>query len=74
MKIDRTELMRLAALPDDVLWQEIVKIASGYGISLPSVTPPHNEMQKLRDAVSGAKINVYDAMRLLNTYRKGTGK
>ena len=74
MKINRTEIMRLAALPDDLLWAEIVRIASGYGIALPTSVPPHSEMEKLREAVTGSKINMGDAMRLLNTYRRGSQK
>ena len=74
MKIDKTELKRLSSLPDDLLWQEIVKLAGGYGFTLPKSTPKPSEMNRLRDALSGEKINALDAMRLLNTYKKGAGR
>lgn len=70
MKFNKEQLDALIALPDDVLWSEIVKMAKGYGFSLPEKTPEHSELEKLRDTVRGKKINVSDALRMLNEYRK----
>ena len=69
MRIDRSKLEAMAALPDDKLWSEIVKIAGKYGFKLPESTPTHEEMQKLREMALGANINMADAMRLLNQYK-----
>ena len=69
MRFDRSQLEALAALPDDKLWEEVVKMASAYGFSLPNETPAHSDMQKLRDTALGSKINLSEAMRLLNRYK-----
>lgn len=71
MKINREQIEALAALPDEKLWSEIVKIASAHGFTLPVACPPHSELEKLRGAVLGNKINVGDALKILNNYRKG---
>ena len=70
MRLNKDELMALTRLPDEQLWQKIRSMASGYGLNLPSQTPSHNELEKLRSAVNGSKINLSEAMRLLNNYRK----
>ena len=74
MKINKEQLEAMAALPDDVLWAEIVAIAAGYGVTLPRETPRHNDLEKLRGAVTGSKLNMSDALRVLNSYRRGCGK
>jgi len=74
MKINKEQLAAMAVLPDDALWAQIVTIAKGYGFTLPTVTPPHEELEKLRGAVTGARLNVGDAMRILNNYKRGNGK
>ncbi len=74
MKINREKVMELAAKPDGELWCEVVKIAKSHGISLPEKTPPHEELEKLRGAVTGAKLNVGDALRIIDTYRKSGTK
>ncbi len=71
MRIDKAQLEAIAALPDDKLWATVVSMAKGYGFALPEKTPPHEELEKLRGAVNADKINVSDAMRVLNSYRKG---
>lgn len=62
--------MELAAKPDAELWREVVKIAGAHGVKLPDKSPSHEELESLRAAVTGAKINVGDALRLLDAYRK----
>ena len=70
MKFNKEQLDALIALPDDMLWGEIVKMAKGYGFTMPEKTPSHAELEKLRDTVRGTKINTAEALRLLNNYRK----
>ena len=71
MKINKEKLEALCALGDEELWREIRTIASTYGFSLPEGTPPHSEMQKMRDAVSGGvKINLSEALRIINNQRR----
>ncbi|MBQ8528522.1 MAG: hypothetical protein IJ459_02165 [Clostridia bacterium] len=74
MKINKEQIEAMVALPDDALWREIVKIAAGYGIALPEATPSHGDLEKLRGAVSGSRLNMSDALRVLNNYRRGCGR
>lgn len=71
MKINKEKLEALAALPDDALWSEIVKMAAAYGFAMPRETPPHEKLEQLRDAVRGQRVNTAEALRILNSYRKG---
>lgn len=71
MKINKEKLEALAALPDDMLWAEIVKAASAYGFAMPKETPPHEKLEALRDSVRGQRINTAEALKILNNYRKG---
>lgn len=71
MKIDKEKLNALTSLPNDELWCEIRKVAKSYGFTLPEKTPADSEMQKLRGTVSGGcKLNLGDAVKILNDYRK----
>lgn len=70
MRINREKILELAAKPDAELWCEIVKIAGSHGITLPEKTPSHEELEKLRSAVTGTKFNMGDAIRLIDAYRK----
>ena len=71
MKIDRNKIMALAALDDEAMWREIVTTAKSHGFTLPEKTPPHEELEKLREAVTGERMNALGAMRILDKYRKG---
>ncbi len=73
MRINKQQLDRLVALPDDELWQQIVALGNSHGFKLPEKTPPHEELMKLRGIVNGGKISLSDAARILNEYRKGGG-
>ena len=73
MRFDKSQLEAIASLPDDQLWETVVGLAKGYGFNLPEKTPPHEDIEKLRDAVRGDKINVGEALRLVNQYKKGKG-
>lgn len=71
MKLNKEELERIAALNDDELWRTVVTMASSYGFKLPEKTPEHCELDRLRSAVNGSKLNLTEAIRLLNSYKKG---
>lgn len=71
MRFDKAKLDALAALPDDQLWAEIVKIADGFGYALPKQTPPHADLEKMREAVKTERINVSEALRIVSKYKKG---
>ena len=70
MRFDKAKLEALAALPDDQLWAEIVRIADGFGYALPKQTPPHSDLEKMREAARAEKINVSEALRVVNQYKK----
>lgn len=70
MRLDKEKLDELVALPDDRLWEEVVRMAESFGYSLPRRTPPHDQLEKMRSAVRGDKINVGEALRLVNKYRR----
>ncbi len=74
MRINSEKLSELAALPDDRLWAEIVRMGKNFGYSIPERTPPHSDMERIRSAITGSKINLGDAMQLLRMYGKGGGK
>ena len=71
MKIDKEKISALAALDDNALWTQIRTIANSHGFKLPQTTPKHEQMEKLRFAITGSdKINLTDAIKILNQYRK----
>ncbi len=71
MKINNEKLRQLSAMGDYELWTTIRGIAGAHGFKLPEKTPSAEEMAKLRDAITGgAKINLADAMRIINNYRR----
>lgn len=71
MRFDKAKLEALAAMPDDQLWAEVVRIADGFGYALPKQTPPHSDLEKMRNAVKTERINVSEALRIVNQYKKG---
>lgn len=70
MRFNREKLEALAALPDEKLWAEVVRIADSYGYSLPKQTPSHSDLEKLRAAAKSDKINIAEAMRVANQYKR----
>lgn len=74
MKFSKEELEALARLPDDKLWEEVKRIAAGYGINLPQKVPSHEELEKLRSIATANKIPMGEAMMLINKYKRGAGK
>lgn len=71
MRINKEELAKLASLDDEELWRTVVKMAGSYGFKLPEKTPEHSELEKLRATVNSSKLNLSDAVKLLNNYRRG---
>lgn len=72
MKINMDRLRALCALGDDELWREVRVIAGEHGLKLPEGTPPHADMEKMREAVtSGGGISLSDAVKIINGYRRG---
>lgn len=65
MKINSEKLRALAALSDDALWCEIRKMAANFGQKIPERTPSHEDMERIRAALSGTQINIADAMQML---------
>ena len=70
MRFDKAKLEKLAAMPDDQLWAEVTRIANSFGYSLPKQTPSHADLEKMRVAVRSDKINVSEALKLVNQYKK----
>ncbi len=71
LKINKEELAALAKKSDGELWQTIHKIACEHGYKLPENPPTAAEMDKIRSIMAGdGKINMREAARLLNTYKK----
>ena len=74
MKLNKEKIDRLCALNDRALWGEVREIARQHGFTLPDKTPSHEEMEKLRGAVTGgAKMNLGEAMRIINKHRRENG-
>ena len=72
MKINKEELKRLSEKPDAQLWQEILSMAKSHGYKLPETAPKHEDLEKIRRALSGAeKISLADAAKIMNSYKKG---
>ena len=71
MKIDKEKLKRLTEKSDADMWHEIVTIAKKRGYTLPEATPKHEDIERLRRALSGAeKISLSDAAKIMNNYKK----
>ena len=75
MKIQMEKLRALAALPDDALWREARRMASGFGFALSETVPPHEDLERLRDMVrTGERIRLSDAARIVEQYRDKSGR
>ena len=72
MKIDKEKLSALAALPDEELWATLTAIAKKNGINMPTRSPSHEELEKLRKAIENPdKLNALNALRIIGKYKKG---
>ena len=70
MKINREELKEYAKHTDEVLWCEMRGIAAKYGYSLPEKTPPHADMERVRQIMLGnEKISMSEGLKILNSYK-----
>lgn len=74
MRVNKEKLEKLAALPDNELWAEIVKVGEAHGFKLPKNAPPHAELQRLRETVTGSRLELGEAMRILNGYKRSGGR
>ena len=72
MRIDKEKLARLSELDDNALWGEIRKMAGGMSLSLPENAPSKNDMQKIRQMLSCGRINPLDAMKIMQSYKRGS--
>ena len=71
MKIDKERLKKMAEKSDDELWGEILSMAKARGFSLPEKTPKHEDIERIRRALTGAeKISLSDAAKIMNSYKK----
>ena len=70
MRIDKDKLKAMAALSDAELWSQIKAVAAQHGLSLPDKSPSHADLEKVRAAMMGDKINVGGALRVIDKYRK----
>ena len=71
MKIDREKMRRYASLDDGALWGEVRRMAENYGYTLPSETPEHSDMERLRRILRGEeKISLTEGMRILTSYKQ----
>lgn len=71
MKLNKSITDRLKNLTDEELWAEIRKMAAGYGLALPDKTPSASDLAKVRDALNIGEVNMTDAMRIVNEYKRG---
>ena len=70
MKIGKEKLGELSRLNDDELWKAIRGLAGSHGFKLPENTPQHEDLEKVRKALSGdLKLSMSDALRLMNKYK-----
>ena len=71
MKVNKEEMKRLAEKSDSELWAEIKSLAKSHGYSLPNAMTKHEDIEKIRRALSGIeRINLSDAMKIMNRYKK----
>ena len=71
MKINKDKLASLSAMDDESLWRQIKNIGAAYGIKLPDKTPPKAELDRVREALSGPRLNLTQAIDIINGYRRG---
>ena len=71
MQLDPNTVNRLLSQSDEKLWSAIRMIASQNGLSLPSTTPPSEDMSRLRSAIAGISDNdIGNAVRIVNEMRR----
>ena len=70
VRINKEQLNALLSLPDDKLWEEVLRLGGGYGLKLPKSCPAPEQRAALRSAVNSDKIKMSDAMRILNQIKR----
>ena len=74
MKLTQEELKRLSTLSDKELEGEIRRMAAAKGLALPSASPAHEDLEKLRASLSSKDgFGMMDAMRYYHAYKKKYG-
>lgn len=74
MKLNPEEMKRLSALSDAQLENEIRRMAAAKGFNLPSASPSHEDLEKLRALLTNqGGFGLMDAMRYYNAYKKKYG-
>ncbi len=74
MKLDQEKLKKLSSLSDAELEAEIRRMASEKGLKLPTASPSHEDLQKLRALLTAdGGFGMMDAMRYYNAYKKKHG-
>lgn len=75
MRIDKSTVNMLLKLPDDALWRMICAIGSASGFDLSCVSVTHEDLQKLRSALSQMTDgDISRAMEIIaNSKDKGKG-
>jgi hypothetical protein len=72
MRLNPEKIKALCALPDAQMWASIRSVAASHGITLPEKCPDEKTMSEIRSAASGGvKINLSEAIRVINSYKKG---
>lgn len=72
MRIDKDKLTRLAQLDDKSLWDEIRRMAGGFNLTLPNAAPSGEDMRKIRSMLSCGRINPQDALKIMQSYKRGS--
>lgn len=75
MKLNQEQLKRLSSLSDAELESEIRRMAGEKGLKLPSQSPSHEDLEKLRALLSdGGGFGMMKAVRYYNEYKKKYGE
>ena len=75
MKINTERLSKFAELDDESLWSAMLGMADAHGHKIKAPMPSHEEMERIRRIFRGEeKIGMAEAIRVLNSYKKGDSK
>lgn len=75
MKINTEKLSKFAELDDASLWSAMLGMAEAHGHKLNAPMPPHEDMNRIRRILRGEeKIGMAEAIKVLNSYKKGGKK
>ncbi len=74
MEIRPEMLEKLLSENDERLWELIRRVGAMNNITLPAGAPPSEEMARLRSVLKSGSLNYEDAIRVLDTYKKGGGE